>query len=54
MTQIICKLFGHREYGDEVLEARPWQDRDFLGYAQEDFREVACMRCGEPLLDNVA
>lgn len=49
MTQIICKLLGHREYDDEVLELRPWQDADFRGYCQEDFRADHCLRCGEAL-----
>jgi len=50
MTQILCKIIGHREYDDEVLEVQPWQDRDFSGYAQEDFRETHCLRCGEALI----
>lgn len=49
MTQLICRLLGHREYADEVLALRPWQDPDFKGYAREDFREARCLRCGGPL-----
>lgn len=54
MTQIICKVLGHKEYADEVLEVRPWEDRDFYHYSQEDFREPSCLRCGESLLRHAA
>lgn len=54
MTQLICKLIGHREYDDEVLEARPWQDADFRGYAREDFREATCLRCGDSIVADAA
>jgi hypothetical protein len=49
MKGIVCKLVGHREFSDEVLEARPWLDRDFYGHDAEDFKEPACLRCGEDL-----
>jgi hypothetical protein len=48
MNQIICHIIGHREYNEEVLDVRPWEDPDFASYAQEDFREEACLRCGAP------
>lgn len=54
MNEIICKLIGHREYDAEVLEIRPWQDRDFSGYSQEDFREPNCLRCGGALASTAA
>lgn len=54
MTPLLCKIIGHREYNDEVLRARPWQDTDFLGFSQEDFREAHCLRCGNPLLTEAA
>ncbi len=49
MTHMICKLIGHREFDDEVLEVRPWEDRDFTGYSKDDFRAEACLRCGDTL-----
>lgn len=49
MTQIICRLLGHRAYAEEVLTVRPWQDPDFAGYGVEDFREERCLRCGDDL-----
>lgn len=49
MNHMICKLIGHREFDDEVLEVRPWEDRDFSGYSKEDFRVDRCLRCGEDL-----
>ena len=54
MAHILCKLIGHREYGDEVLQFRPWEDPDFVEYSQQDFRETNCLRCGELLLSAVA
>jgi hypothetical protein len=48
-ARTICRLFGHREYSKEVLEARPWDDPDFYGCSREDFREANCVRCGDPL-----
>ncbi len=50
MNNFICQLIGHREFSDEVLDVRPWNDADFAGYAQEDFREANCLRCGAPLV----
>jgi hypothetical protein len=51
MTRIemLCKVFGHREYSEEVLTVRPWLDPEFEGYSRSDFRELNCLRCGEPL-----
>lgn len=49
MTKIICTFMGHREFSDEVLAIRPWQDPDFAGYSREDFREGNCLRCGGEL-----
>ncbi|MDA8290112.1 MAG: hypothetical protein M0Z33_00275 [Actinomycetota bacterium] len=49
MTHVICKLIGHREFDDEVLDIRPWEDRDFSGYSKEDFRSETCLRCGDEL-----
>ncbi len=49
MKQFLCKIVGHREYNAEVLAVKPWQDRDFFDYCQSDFREPACLRCGEAL-----
>ena len=54
MNEIICKLIGHREYDDEVLELRPWQDHEFAAYSQLDFREEHCLRCGAPLVAHAA
>jgi hypothetical protein len=54
MNELICKLLGHQEYSDEVLALRPWLDRDFIHYAQEDFREPQCPRCGEQLTTQAA
>ena len=54
MTKIICTLMGHREFSDEVLAIRPWQDPDFAGYSREDFREEHCLRCGGDLHDLAA
>jgi hypothetical protein len=47
-------LVGHREYDPEVITTRPWEDRDFYDYCQEDFRETNCLRCGEPLQTQAA
>jgi len=49
MKRFICALMGHREYDPEVLRARPWDDPDFHGYDERDFREPKCLRCGEQL-----
>lgn len=54
MAQLICKLIGHREFTDEVLTVRPWEDPDFSGYVLEDFREDHCLRCGGSLLAQAA
>lgn len=54
MKHMLCLLFGHREYSDEVLRVRPWEDPDFYDYAMPDFRETSCLRCGELLEDKVA
>ncbi|MCU1495600.1 MAG: hypothetical protein JWO62_3364 [Acidimicrobiaceae bacterium] len=54
MNEFICKLLGHQEYSDEVLEVQPWLDRDFAYYAREDFREVRCVRCGGELTTRAA
>ena len=50
MKRIVCKIVGHRGYDAETLAAKPWEDKDFYGYAQSDFRELECLRCGETLL----
>jgi hypothetical protein len=49
MRQIVCKIIGHQEYDPEVIAAQPWNDPDFYGYSQTDFREPKCLRCGELL-----
>jgi hypothetical protein len=49
MKRIVCKIVGHRDYDPQVLVIRPWEDPDFYSYAQADFRESACLRCGEAL-----
>lgn len=49
MTKLICRLVGHREFSDDVLALRPWEDPDFSGYALADFREPSCLRCGVEL-----
>lgn len=49
MRDFICRLIGHREFSDEVLTLRPWEDPDFAGYALADFREPRCLRCGAEL-----
>ncbi len=49
MKHVLCKLVGHRDYDPEVLAVKPWEDPDFYGYSLEDFREPACLRCGEVL-----
>ena len=49
MKRIVCKIIGHRDFDPQTLAARPWEDPDFYGYAQVDFREVECLRCGEAL-----
>ena len=50
LRKIICTLIGHRAYSKEVLSARPWEYAD-LGaiFAPADFREPACLRCGQAL-----
>ncbi len=54
MTQLICRIVGHKEFSDEVLALRPWEDPDFAGYALADFREPACLRCGAELAPTAA
>ena len=49
MKTFICRLVGHREFSDEVLALRPWEDPDFAGYVLADFRERHCLRCGAEL-----
>ena len=50
MKQIICRFMGHRDYSPDILEHQPWRRYpDFSGYGLSDFREVNCLRCGEPL-----
>jgi len=52
--KLLCVIAGHREYSREVLEFQPWLDPDFSQYAQTDFRETNCLRCGEPLRSEAA
>jgi hypothetical protein len=52
MKHILCKIVGHRDFSPATLAAKPWEDRDFNGYDREDFREVQCLRCGEPLMND--
>jgi hypothetical protein len=54
MTQLLCTIIGHREYDPEILAAQPWLDRDIRGYSQSDFRELNCLRCGQPLQSKAA
>ncbi len=49
MAHILCKLVGHREFTDEVLTLRPWEDREFRRYPISAFRERNCLRCNENL-----
>ncbi len=54
MKRIVCKIVGHRDYTPEVLAVKPWRDPDFYAYSQSDFREPACLRCGEALMPEAA
>lgn len=54
MKRAVCLIIGHREYDAEVLAFRPWQDPDFYGYSEADFREPNCLRCGEVLRPEAA
>ena len=49
MTQILCKVVGHRDYDRKVLASRPWEDLDINGFAKIDFRSSICLRCGHSL-----
>jgi hypothetical protein len=50
VKQIICRFMGHRDYSPDILEHQPWRRYpDFSGYGLSDFRELNCLRCGEPL-----
>jgi hypothetical protein len=49
MSQLLCKIIGHREYDPKVLFERPWELEDLRHYPPSAFRETHCLRCHDEL-----